>query len=252
MYCGGRTCHVRVPTGARVSVRYHPRMDTPSLVLASASPRRRRLLSWLGVPFQAVATDTAEDLTSALRSVPPVLARSLAADKALAARAQARRESGAPGADTIVAFDTIVVLDREVLGKPVDRADATRMLRALSGRTHDVITGVALLAPGRTGPETFAVTTKVAMRELSDDAIAQWLSSEEPMGCAGAYNIERHLASVDDDECYQNVAGLPLCHLFERLGHVGVEGLTCPSQECDAALGRSCLLGPRACVTPGL
>lgn len=233
-------------------VRYHPRMDTSSLVLASASPRRHRLLSWLGVPFEAVSTDTPEDLTCALRSVPPVLARSLAADKAMAARAGVRRESGTPGTDTIVAFDTIVVLDREVLGKPADLPDATRMLRALSGRTHNVITGVALLAPGRTEPETFAVTTEVAMRELSDDAIAEWLSGDEPMGCAGAYNIERHLASVGDDECYQNVAGLPLCHLFERLGRMGIEGLTCPSRECDAALGRSCRLGPRACVTPGL
>jgi len=227
-------------------------MDTSPLVLASASPRRRRLLSWLGLPFDAVATDTDEDLTSSLRSLPPVLARSLAADKAVAARAQARAETGAPGTATILAFDTIVVLDREVLGKPADRDDAVRMLRALSGRTHQVITGVAVLPPGRTEPETFAVSTEVTMRELTDADIDAWLSGDEAMGCAGAYNIERHLASVSDDECYQNVAGLPLCHVFERLGRKGADGLTCPTAECDAALGRSCRLGPRACSTPGL
>lgn len=230
-------------------------MDTDTLILASASPRRRRLLQWLGRPFDAVATDSPEDLASPLRHVPPVLARSLAADKARAARSGAAAGADAPrGADDalILGFDTIVVLDRTVYGKPSDEPDAWRMLHALSGRTHQVVTGVALLLPGRTEPETFAVTTDVAMRELTDGDIAAWLAGDEALGCAGAYNIERHLASVEDGECYQNVAGLPLCHVFERLTHLGVSGLSCPIETCDVALGRHCRLGSRACVTPGL
>jgi septum formation protein len=172
--------------------------------------------------------------------VPPVLARTLAADKARAAR------TGADGA-TVLAFDTIVVLDREVLGKPADRADAERMLAGLSGRTHSVITGVAVLRAGQGEPETFAVTTPVEMRELDEDSIAVWLAGDEAFGCAGAYNIERHLASVDDGECYQNVAGLPLCHLYEKLVRAGVEGLEAPVTACEAARGVECALGRRLC-----
>ena len=82
-----------------------------------------------------------------------------------------------------------------MLGKPADEADGRRMLRALSGRTHEVITGVALLPPGDPEPSTFAVTTNVRMRELDDDAIAAWLAGGEALGCAGAYNIEAMLAS---------------------------------------------------------
>ena len=221
-------------------------METPAITLASASPRRRRLLAWLGVPFDVAATDTPEDLTSPLRNAPSVLARSLAADKAREALGRGVAEHA------LVTCDTIVVLDRAVLGKPEDEADAVRMLRALSGRTHQVITGVAIVSPGEREPVTFAVTTTVAMRELDEDAIATWIAKGEALGCAGAYNIEHHLASVTAEECYQNVAGLPLCHLYQRLGRIGVEGLTEPVATCDAACGRTCVLGPRACVTPGL
>jgi septum formation protein len=220
-------------------------METTSLVLASASPRRRRLLAWLELPYASIATDTDEDLGSPLRRVPPVLARSLAADKARAARAQA--DAGEPA--TVLAFDTIVVLDREVLGKPVDRADAERMLRSLSGRTHSVVTGVAVLRDRVGEPETFAVSTPVAMRELDDETIAEWLDGEEALGCAGAYNIERHLASVEDGECYQNVAGLPLCHLYERLARIGTTGIASPLAACEAARGVTCTLGRRVCAT---
>lgn len=221
-------------------------MKTPPLVLASASPRRRRLIAWLGLPFEALSTDTTEDLGSPLRSVPPVLARSLAADKARAARVALGDDEA-----VVLAFDTIVVLDRTVLGKPADEADAWRMLRALSGRTHEVVTGVAVLKPGEREPSTFAVTTEVDMRELDDETIAAWLAEGEALGCAGAYNIERHLASVGEGACYQNVAGLPLCHVYERLARLGVEGLVPPVAECDAARGCSCTLGPRAIVVQG-
>ena len=213
-------------------------MDAP-ILLASASPRRRRLMSWLGVPFDVTATDVDEDLTSPLAGVPPVLARSIAADKARVAR-----ESAGDG-QVVIACDTIVLLDRKVLGKPVDLDDAFGMLRSLSGRTHDVITGVAVQLPEWEDPRTFAVTTPVLMHEIDDEAAGRWAEKGELMGCAGAYNIESHLASVEPQECFQNVAGLPLCHLYVELVRHGVEGVTSPVEACDAARGIRCALGPR-------
>ena len=90
----------------------------------------------------------------------------------------------------MLCFDTIVVHDGAVLGKPRDEPDAWRMLRALSGRTHEVVTGVAVLCPDETAPRTFAVTTKVTMKPLTDCQIEAWMAMGTFMGCAGAYNIE--------------------------------------------------------------
>ena len=100
-------------------------------------------------------------------------------------------------------------------------------------------------------PDTFAVVTPVAMRSLPAEAIEAWLGGDEVLGCAGAYNIEHHLASVADDQCFHNVAGMPLCHVYAELasGRAGTvpPGLTAPVTACDAALGRHCLLGPKVC-----
>ena len=215
-----------------------PAMEAP-LLLASASPRRRRLIAWLGVPFEVTATDTLEDLASPLASVPPVLARFIAADKARAARDQAGPDAA------IVACDTIVLLDRRILGKPSDLTEASGMLRALSGRRHDVITGVALFLSGWPEPRTFAVTTPVQMHDIDEHQERAWLAKGEVLGCAGAYNIESHLASVDAGECYQNVAGLPVCHLFRELGRHGYPGVCSPAGACDASRGTLCALGAR-------
>lgn len=218
-------------------------MDTPPLLLASRSPRRRRLIDWLGLPVQTTAVDTPEDLAVPLAAQPSLLAESIATEKALAARTHARE------GQLVLACDTVVVLDGAVLGKPADEADARRMLHALSGRAHEVATGVALLAPGAARPRTFSVVTRVDMRRLDEAAIDAWLSTGEALGCAGAYNIEHHLASVTLDECYQNVAGLPLCHIRAALadGTLGgvSAGLLSPVRTCDAARGVRCALGRR-------
>jgi len=221
------------------------------LVLASQSPRRRRLLAWLGLPFEAHSVDTPEELDTPLAADPAALAASLAAEKADAARAEGLARDA-----LVLCFDTVVVLDGAVLGKPRDVDDAWRMLRALSGRTHEVVSGVAMLAPADAVPRTFAVTTEVRMKALSDADIEAWMASGEFMGCAGAYNIEGQVAEVGLAECYQNVAGLPLCHLYAAL--VGdVASRSClpsdpdvPMAPCDAALARRCELGPRV-VAPG-
>lgn len=222
------------------------------LVLASQSPRRRRLLAWLELPFETTAVETPEELDSPLAGDPAALAISLAGEKVAAAR----DEGHADGA-LVLCFDTIVVLDGRVLGKPADVEDAWRMLRALSGREHEVVTGVAVLARGERSPRTFSVTTRVAMKALSDADIEAWMANGEFMGCAGAYNIEGQVAQVTLDECYQNVAGLPLCHLYAALA--GDTALIAhlprhpspPVSACDAALCRTCTLGPRVVGSAG-
>jgi septum formation protein len=215
------------------------------VVLASQSPRRRRLLEWLGVPFECASVDTPESLDTPLAADPAALAASLAAEKAAAARDEGLAEDA-----LVLCFDTIVVLDGDVLGKPADVDDAWRMLRALSGRTHQVVTGCAMLTPEMAEPETFSVTTNVSMRALTDDDIEEWMAHGTFLGCAGAYNIEAQVAEVTCDECYQNVAGLPLCHLYAGLAGGGRElsallgsQPVSPVTACDNTLGRRCRLG---------
>jgi septum formation protein len=211
------------------------------IVLASQSPRRRRLLEWLRAPFECTSVDTPEDLDSPLAADPAALASHLAAEKAVAARDEGHAEDA-----LVLCFDTVVVHDGEVLGKPRDVPDAWRMLRSLSGRTHTVVTGCALLYPGDRDPSTFAVSTAVDMRALSDCQIEAWMAMGTFLGCAGAYNIEAQVASVTEDECYQNVAGLPLCHLLAAIReHGDAFDLASPITACDGALGRTCRRGPR-------
>ena len=226
--------------------------STPAsrLVLASASPRRRRLLAWLEVPFETASVDTPEELDHPLAERPSELATHLAVEKA-----EAARECALSDGALVLTFDTIVVHEGAVLGKPRDLADAWRMLRSLSGRTHQVVTGVAMLCPGDALPRTFSVTTNVRMKALDDKQIEAWMASGEFMGCAGAYNIEGQVAEVTDTECYQNVAGMPLCHLYAAL--TGPEMPPCaqrpqpPIAACNQALSRDCRLGPAVIGTSG-
>lgn len=211
------------------------------LLLVSQSPRRRRLLGWLGLEFDSSSVDTPESLDTPLAAYPDQLAISLALEKASAAHDVCHwRER------TILCFDTIVVLDGDVLGKPFDDEDARRMLRTLSGRTHQVVTGMAAWFPGDLLPISSSVVTNVTMNVLDERALDAWLARGEHLGCAGSYNIEGQVASVDDGECFQNVAGLPLCHLYlllaDRMGENA--GITRPCAQCDQALARSCKLGP--------
>lgn len=190
----------------------------PALVLASASPRRQELLRNAGIDFTIHPTNIPE------RSRPGESARThverLAREKALAVRSQH------PG-KLILGADTVVVLDEQLLGKPRDQADAARMLRLLSGRTHQVITGVCLLGPGRTEKQEprsgFAdlrsETTLVTMTAMSEDEISAYIASGEPMDKAGAYAIQgrasRWIPRVEGD--YFNVVGLPVALVWQML-----------------------------------
>jgi septum formation protein len=181
------------------------------LILASASPRRQELLRSAGIEFEVQPADIVED------PLPGESARDcaerLAREKALAI-AQKRPDGIVLGADTVV------VIDAEILGKPPDAADAARMLRLLSGRTHQVITGVCLVASARS--VVASETTSVTMREISEKEIADYVATGEPMDKAGAYAIQgiasRWIPRIEGD--YSNVVGLPVARVYEMLQKV--------------------------------
>jgi septum formation protein len=170
-------------------------------VLASASPRRRELLASLGVPFTVRAADVPEPLVA---DVPPAAqAEALALAKA--------RAVAADGAAVVLGADTIVVLDDRPLGKPADAREARAMLRGLRARPHEVVTGLAVVAPDGT-VRTAHAATQVHMRAYDDDEIEAYIASGDPFDKAGAYAIQhpdfRPVARVEG--CYCNVIGLPL------------------------------------------
>ena len=177
------------------------------LVLASASPRRRDLLGRLGLTFDVRPTDADETWPEGLEPGPA------AAEVALR-KARAVSDVGA----LVLAADTVVVLDGEVLGKPADAADAGRTLRRLSGRTHTVATGLALRLDGREA--TAFETTRVTFADLSDDEVEAYVATGSPLDKAGSYGIQDDLgavfvARVEGD--YFNVVGLPLHRLYVTL-----------------------------------
>ncbi len=179
------------------------------LVLASASPRRREILERLGFEFEVLPADIEEnDIACADHAR---FAIALAVKKAEAVR-RARPLA------TVVAADTIVVCGDSRFGKPVDGADAASMLRALSGRAHEVITGVAVVAPdGRRLAE--AERTLVHFRELSEEEVERYVGTGEPFGKAGGYAIQGYAAPFVGkiEGCYFNVVGLPVSLLFSML-----------------------------------
>ena len=183
------------------------------IVLASASPRRQELLRSAGISFAVQAADIVEDPLPGEGA--KECAERLAREKALAV-ANCR-----PG-DVVLGADTVVVIDGQMLAKPVDAADAFRMLRLLSGRVHQVITGVCLVVRGQ--PAVGSETTLVTMSEISDEEIREYVASGEPMDKAGAYAIQgrasRWIPRIEGD--YSNVVGLPVALVWRMLGEAGV------------------------------
>jgi septum formation protein len=207
------------------------------LVLASASPRRQELLRNAGISFIVQPADI--DETPLADEPPGNCAVRLAREKALTVW-RTRPE------DVVLGADTIVVIDETILGKPVDSEDAFRMLRLLSGRVHQVITGVCVARPvarhelagggkvaphagealqksanipSTENPETASETTLVTMNELLDDEIREYVATGEPMDKAGAYAIQgmasRWIPRIEGD--YSNVVGLPLALVYKML-----------------------------------
>ena len=182
------------------------------LVLASASPRRAELLAAAGLAFDIAPAHIDEGHRPG--ELPEAYVARLAEDKAVAVRRQH------PDA-VVLGADTIVLVDDVALGKPADRQDAERMLRLLSGRTHQVLTAVCLKGEGNSASHVEWTTVRLAT--LGDDDIAWYVASGEPMGKAGAYAIQG-LASRFVEEIqgsYTNVVGLPMaavCRLLRTLG----------------------------------
>ncbi len=173
------------------------------LVLASRSPRRRQLLRAAGYSLEVRAPRT--DETTRPGETAPAAARRLAVEKAIAV---ARERPGVP----VLAADTIVALGRRLLLKPEDDQDARRMLRLLSGRTHRVVTGVALAPAGAGRLRSTAVETRVTFRRLSTREIDWYVGTGEPFGKAGAYAIQggASLFVTRLSGSYTNVVGLPM------------------------------------------
>jgi septum formation protein len=178
------------------------------LVLASASPRRQELLRNAGIAFEVEPAQIVEDPQPG--EIAKHCAERLAREKALAI-------AGQRPDDVVLGADTVVVVEGQILGKPGDEADARRMLGLLSGRTHQVITGVCLVTNGRC--VTASETTYVKMSSITEEEVRDYIATGEPMDKAGAYAIQgrasRWIPRIEGD--YSNVVGLPVALVYRML-----------------------------------
>ncbi|MBR1557347.1 MAG: septum formation protein Maf [Prevotella sp.] len=188
--------------------------DKYRIVLASNSPRRKELLTGLGLPFDVRVLDGIDE--SYPGDLPVGEVAQYIADK----KADAYRQTMASD-ELIITADTVVIVDDQILGKPVDEADAYRMLRLISGRTHQVTTGVCLITPER--QRSFAVTTDVTFKQLSDEEIHYYIDHYKPFDKAGAYGIQEWIGFIGVTSLhgsFYNVMGLPVQRIYTELQHV--------------------------------
>lgn len=183
------------------------------IILASGSPRRKQLLEWAEIPFNVIISDTDESYPDGLSFEDTAVY--IARNKALAVQQLDKSNS------TILAADTIVVCNDRIIGKPKDREDAVNILTGLSGNTHRVITGVAILK-GDT-EQSFADTTTVVFHALTQEQIAFYVDKYKPYDKAGAYAIQEWIGvvgirSVTGD--FYNVMGLPVSRVVQALGKI--------------------------------
>lgn len=212
----------------------------PKIVLASASPRRRQLLSQLGLQFAVVASHVDEDPLPG--ESPSETQLRITRAKAAAIAVSLHDE---PHAWVVVACDTTVLLDGEMLNKPADEAEAWSMLRRLRGRSHIVQSCLVVLEGGAGHTEhyrTDLLCSEVQMRHYSDDEIRQYIASGDPFDKAGSYAVQhpqfRPVETISG--CPLNVIGLSLCRLRAYLPQ-----LPAPDHVCEAWFGRACTsLGP--------
>lgn len=207
------------------------------IILASKSPRRKELLSQIGIEYRCMPSDKEEVIT---KSCPYEVVQELSVQKA-----RDIEEKCVITEDTIIiGADTIVACDEKILGKPENEDDAFEMLRLISGRQHQVYTGVTVIfKSGRIRKEiTFSEKTDVFVKALSEDDIKSYIATNEPMDKAGAYGIQgmfaRHIDKINGD--YNNVVGLPVARLFnevrENMGVDMVSGRRVPLAEVKAVI----------------
>ncbi len=183
------------------------------LILASASPRRRRLLEQVRIPFQSLPCNIDE---TGVDGGPSRIARILAEKKARAAYSVSEDK-------WVLGADTIVVLDGTVLGKPLDRDEAKSMLDLLGGKEHEVITGFFIIDPSGMKVHSEEVSTMVTMKRLSEAEITAYIATGEPFGKAGSYAVQGIGSFMVKGirGSYSNVVGLPLCEVIESLVALG-------------------------------
>lgn len=198
------------------------------LILASASPRRKELLAQVGAEFEVIPAKGEEVITG---SRPKEVVVELAVQKAeeVKRRLLGQQAAVTDADDTVVVLgaDTVVAFEGQILGKPKDEADAERMLSMLSGNTHSVYTGVAVIAirNGESEIYSFYEKTKVTMYPMGKQQILAYIRTGEPMDKAGAYGIQGKGAllvkEIQGD--YNNVVGLPVAKIFQRMSKSGIE-----------------------------
>ena len=191
-----------------------PNLKQYKIVLCSNSPRRKELLKGLGLNFQTRIIDGIDE--SYDKSLPGEdIAKMISEKKAESYKATMSSD------ELIITADTIVYVDGEVLGKPQDRNDAVRMLKMISGKCHDVITGVCLLTSNKR--ISFSVKTKVSFAQITDDEISFYIENYKPYDKAGAYGIQEWIGYIGVDSIqgsYFNVMGLPVQRLYSELKNI--------------------------------
>ena len=201
-------------------------MTEKTIILGSASPRRRELLAQIGAEFEVRVSNKEEVYHS---NVPEEIVKELALMKAenVAEELAEENPAGAVKSTVVIGADTIVVQDGKILGKPADEADAVRMLTGLQGRRHDVYTGVAVLEYDENGEKhvyNYPVGTAVYVNEMTEEEIRAYVETKDPLDKAGAYGIQgrfaAHIDRIEGD--YYNVVGLPVSRVYRTLRKLGV------------------------------
>ena len=200
-------------------------MTEKTIILGSASPRRRELLAQIGAEFEVRVSNKEEVYHS---NVPEEIVKELALMKAenVAEELVEENPAGAVKSTVVIGADTIVVLDGKILGKPADEADAVQMLSSLQGRRHDVYTGVAVLDYDENGEKrvyNYPVGTAVYVNEMTEEEIRAYVETKDPLDKAGAYGIQgrfaAHIDRIEGD--YYNVVGLPVSRVYRTLRELG-------------------------------
>ena len=195
-------------------------MNNIHIILASGSPRRRELMQQIGLDFEVQVSEVEENVTS---TVPAEVVQELSRQKAEAVAGSILDREGGKEDSLVLGADTIVACDGRILGKPRDEADAVRMLTMLSGRAHEVYTGVTFVyadpVDGSRKEHTFYECTKVHFAPMSAEEIAEYVATGDPLDKAGAYGIQgfcaRYITGIEGD--YNNVVGLPVGRVYQEL-----------------------------------
>jgi len=213
-------------------------MWNDTIYLASSSPRRREMFTWIGLSFNNISADINEEAWQGELPVDYVIR--LAQQKA-----QKGKEMVGKGS-LVVAADTIVVLNGEMLGKPRDALEAENMLRKLRGRIHQVITALCVINAEGNTPYQDHCLTRVEMRNYSDEEIRAYIESGDPLDKAGAYAIQHQSFKpvVNFNGCFASVMGLPLCHLERTFRKIDGYPMRDMPAICKMNVGYTCPIFP--------